>query len=103
MPKENGPQSSNYSPSLGTSTPTREVEIFRELSRADVIARDMAPLLELLEKRLAPVLRAEPDGKDVEGSTSPSQTSLGQMLSDISASGIRNNARIQSILSRLEL
>jgi hypothetical protein len=60
-------------------------------------------MLELLEKRLAVVLRQEPDSKDAGNPVPPPQTSLGQLLSDISASGIRNNARIQSILSRLEL
>ena len=92
---------SNYpSPEVATS---REVEISRELLRADSVAREVTAMLELLEKRLAPVLRQELDGKESSEPVPSPSTPLGQMLSDLSRVGIGNINRIQSMLSRLEL
>jgi hypothetical protein len=61
MPKGNN-IGSNYSSSLEASKPVREVEISREISRADSISRETGSALELLEKRLSSVLRQEPVG-----------------------------------------
>jgi len=103
MPKDwnTNATASNYpSPEVETS---REVEISRELLRADSVAREVTAMLELLEKRLAPVLRQALDGKEASEPIPSPSTPLGQMLSDISRVGIGNINRIQSMLSRLEL
>jgi hypothetical protein len=102
MPKNWESQLASSTSSNSTES-VREVEITRELSRADSISRETGSMLDILEKRLTPVLRQEPESKDGGSPVPPPQTTLGQMLSDVSASGVRNIARIQSILLRLEL